>query len=205
MSIVERWNALTHGAGAVGFAVAVTILLATTSIVGDPWKITSIAIYGVTLVALYTSSAVYHSLTGRAKAICRKIDHTSIYLLIAGTYTPFLLGPLRGPWGWTLLAIVWTLAVIGIIQDWWQLDRRRILSLVLYIGMGWLVVVAIGPLMRALPAPALWWILAGGLAYTGGVAFYVVDHRWPSAHVAWHLCVIAGSACHFVAIARYVA
>jgi hemolysin III len=205
MPIVERLNALTHGAGAIGFAVAVASLLTTTALVGDPWKITSIAIYGVTLVALYTSSTAYHALTGRAKAICRKIDHTSIYLLIAGTYTPFLLGPLRGPWGWSLLGVVWTLAVIGIIQDWWQFDRKRILSLVLYIGMGWLAIVAVGPLMRTLPAPALWWVLAGGLAYTGGVAFYVIDHRWPSAHVAWHLCVIAGSACHFVAIARYVA
>ena len=172
---------------------------------GIPGRLVSVAVYGLTLVALYISSTVYHSVTGRTKAICQKIDHTAIYLLIAGTYTPFMLGPLRGPWGWTLLAIVWTLALIGIIQDLWQLDRRRIVSLVLYIGMGWLAIVAVGPLMRVLPTPALWWVLAGGLAYTGGVAFYALDKRWPSAHVVWHLFVIAGSTCHFVAIARYVA
>ena len=205
MSMVERCNALTHGAGAVVATLAVAALVTTTALVGDPWKVFSIAVYGVTLIALYASSTLYHSLTGRAKDICRKIDHTAIYLLIAGTYTPFMLGPLRGPWGWTLLAVVWTLALIGIIQDWWELDRRRILSLVLYVGMGWLIVVAIGPLMRVLPTTALWWIAGGGLAYTFGVAFYVLDTRWPPAHVVWHLFVIAGSTCHFVAIARYVA
>ncbi len=205
MSLVERCNALTHGAGAVVATLAVAGLITTTVLVGDPWKVFSVAVYGTTLVALYASSTLYHSVSGRAKAICRKIDHTAIYLLIAGTYTPFMLGPLRGPWGWTLLAVVWSLAVIGIVQDWWELDRRRIVSLVLYVGMGWLIVVAIGPLVRALPAAALWWIIAGGLSYTLGVAFYAIDHRWPSAHVVWHLFVIAGSACHFVAIARYVA
>ena len=128
----------------------------------------------------------------------------AIYLLIAGTYTPFMLGPLRGPVGMWLLGIVWTLAALGIAQELYGLDRRRILSVVMYLGMGWLAVFAAGPLMRALPAGAFGGLLAGGLAYTVGVAFYACDHRWPAAHVIWHGFVLAGSMLHFLVIALYL-
>lgn len=204
MGSVERLNTLTHGTGALLALAGSAALLVTATPGGDAWRIVSVAVYGTMLVALYTASTLYHGASGRAKVVLRKLDHAAIYLLIAGTYTPFLLGPLRGPWGWSLLGVVWGLAAIGIVQDWWQLDRRRIVSMVLYPLMGWIAVVAVVPLVRALPPAALGWLLAGGLAYTLGIAFYALDRRWPAAHVVWHLFVLAGSVCHFIAIARYV-
>lgn len=204
MTHVERFNALTHGTGAVlALAGAITLVVAA-ALAGDPWRLVSMAVYGTTLVTLYTASTLYHATRGAAKALLRKVDHASIYLLIAGTYTPFVLGPLRGPWGWSIFGVVWGLALVGIVQDWWQLDRRRIVSMVLYPLMGWLAVVAVVPLVRALPPAALGWLVAGGLAYTAGIAFYALDRRWPVAHVVWHVFVLAGSACHFVAIARHL-
>jgi hemolysin III len=204
MSHVDWWNALTHLAGAVLAAVGAVVLVWLTAAAGDGWMVGAMAIYGASLVGLYLSSTLYHSTSGARKPLFRKMDHVAIYLLIAGTYTPFLLGPLRGPWGWSLLGVIWTLAVLGIVQDLCRLDRRRILSVVIYLGMGWLAVVALGPLMRALPAAALGGLVAGGLAYTVGVAFYAVDHRWPAAHVIWHGFVLAGSTFHFLVIARYL-
>jgi hemolysin III len=204
MTWVERWNATTHGVGAVAATAGAIALVVLAATVGDPWKVASMAVYGATLIALYVSSTLYHGSRGGLKPTFRKMDHVAIYLLIAGTYTPFLLGPLRGPWGWALFGVVWTLALVGIVQDLCRVDPRRILSVVIYVGMGWLAVVALGPLMRALPVTALLWVLAGGLAYTVGIVFYAVDHRWPSAHVVWHGFVLAGSACHFFAIARYL-
>ena len=201
---MERWNALTHLVGAIAAVAGVAVLLTLTVQVGDWWKVAGVAVYGMTLVALYTSSTLYHCSSGTLKPTFRKLDHVAIYLLIAGLYTPFLLGPLRGPLGWSLFAIVWTLALLGIVQDLCRLDPRRILSVVIYVGMGWLALVAVGPMMRALPGMALGGLLAGGLAYTGGIAFYAVDHRWPSAHVIWHGFVLAGSTCHFLVIATYL-
>ena len=204
MTHTERLNALTHGTGALLALAGATVLVVLAAFTGDPWRIVSLSVYGTMLVALYTASALYHAARGRARTVLQKMDHSAIYLLIAGMYTPFLLGPLRGPWGWSLFGVVWGLAVIGIVQDCWQFDRRRILSMILYPVMGWLAVVAVVPLTRALPPPALGWLVAGGLCYTLGIAFYAVDRRWPSAHVVWHLFVLGGSVCHFVAIARYV-
>lgn len=204
MTHVERFNALTHGTGAVLALVGAITLVAAAALAGDPWRLVSVAVYGTTLVALYTASTLYHATRGTTKALFRKLDHASIYLLIAGTYTPFVLGPLRGPWGWSIFGVVWGLALVGIVQDWWQLDKRRIVSLVLYPLMGWLAVVAVVPLVRALSPAALAWLVAGGLAYTAGIAFYALDRRWPAAHVVWHVFVLAGSACHFVVIARHL-
>jgi hemolysin III len=180
------------------------VLVVLASLSGDPWRIVSVSVYATSLVGLYTASTLYHATRGRAKAVFQKVDHGAIYLLIAGTYTPFVLGPLRGGWGWSLFGVVWGLAVIGIVQDCWRFDRRRILSMVLYPVMGWLAVVAIVPLVRAVPPAALAWLVAGGLAYTLGIVFFALDRRWPAAHVVWHLFVLAGSACHFVAVVRYV-
>ncbi len=204
MTHVERFNALTHGTGAVLALVGAITLVAAAALAGDPWRLVSVAVYGTTLVALYTASTLYHATRGTTKALFRKLDHASIYLLIAGTYTPFVLGPLRGPWGWSIFGVVWGLALVGIVQDWWQLDKRRIVSLVLYPLMGWLAVVAVVPLVRTLSPAALAWLVAGGLAYTAGIAFYALDRRWPAAHVVWHVFVLAGSACHFVVIARHL-
>lgn len=204
MTHVERFNALTHGTGAVLALVGAITLVAAAALAGDPWRLVSVTVYGTTLVALYTASTLYHATRGTTKALLRKLDHASIYLLIAGTYTPFVLGPLRGPWGWSIFGVVWGLALVGIVQDWWQLDKRRIVSLVLYPLMGWLAVVAVVPLVRTLSPAALAWLVAGGLAYTAGIAFYALDRRWPAAHVVWHVFVLAGSACHFVVIARHL-
>lgn len=201
---VDRWSALSHLAGAIAAAAGAVALVVSSVAGGDPWTIGAMAVYGTTLVALYACSTLYHSSTSSRKPIYRKLDHVAIYLLIAGTYTPFLLGPLRGRLGWSLLAVVWTMAVLGIAQDVLGLDRRRIVSVVIYLAMGWLALGAAGPLMRALPAMASVGLLAGGLAYTGGVVFYACDHRWPVAHVIWHGFVLAGSTLHFIVIARYL-
>jgi len=201
----ELLNTLTHGLGA-GLAVAGTSALVVVAIRdGDPWKITSLAIYGAMLVLLYVASTLYHAVRQRWKPVCRKLDHAAIYLLIAGTYTPFTLVTLRGAWGWSLFAAIWALATLGIVQELALAGRRRVVSMVLYPAMGWLAVVAIGPLVRALPPAALAWIVAGGLFYTVGIVFYGFDRRWLYAHPVWHVFVLGGSACHFVAVARYVA
>jgi hemolysin III len=165
----------------------------------------ALAVYGATLFLLYLFSTLYHSLRGRAKAVFRVLDHHAIYLLIAGTYTPFTLLTLKGPTGWWLFAGVWGLAVAGIVQD--SLpgrERRRILSILTYLAMGWLVLFALGPLIAALPRAGFAWLLAGGLCYTIGVAFYLLSPRWPWSHGVWHLFVLAGSLCHYFVIALYV-
>jgi hemolysin III len=152
---------------------------------------------------VYLLSTVYHALpTGPAKQFARMLDHGAIFVLIAGTYTPFTLGVLRGPWGWTLFGLVWTICLGGVVLKVCGGVDRPNLSIALYLAAGWLVVIAAKPLCAAMPATGLGWLLAGGLAYTGGVAFYRAKHV-RCAHLAWHLCVMAGSACHFVAVARY--
>jgi hemolysin III len=200
----ERLNSITHLAGAC-FAVAGTaVLVVSAGLKGDPWKIVSFSIYGATLVALYFFSALYHSIHGRAKTVLQKLDHIAIYLLIAGTYTPFTLVTLRGAWGWSLFGIVWALAVAGIIQEVLLARGKRVLSVVIYILMGWLMLIAIRPLIRALPAAGLVWLVAGGLFYTGGVIFYALDKRLAHGHGIWHFFVLAGSACHYLAVFFYV-
>jgi len=200
----EKFNSLTHLAGAVLALAGSVVLIMLAATYGDPWKVVSVSIYGVTLVLLYTFSTLYHSLRGRAKNILRRLDHLSIYLLIAGSYTPFCLVTLHGPWGWSLLGVVWGLAVLGILQEQRQKSGRRILSVVIYVLMGWVVLVALVPLLQVLGPAGFTWLATGGLFYTIGIGFYALDTRLTHAHGIWHLFVIAGSAAHYVAILRYV-
>jgi hemolysin III len=200
----ERFNSISHLVGA-GLALAGAIVLVTLAArLGDPWKIVSFSIYGAMLVALYVFSTIYHSVRGPAKALLRKFDHCAIYLLIAGTYTPFALVSLRGTWGWWLLGIVWSLALFGIVQELWLGKRTRVLSLILYVLMGWLALVAVVPLWQALTPSGFAWLLAGGALYTGGLVFYATDHKLRHGHGMWHLCVVSGSGCHFYTILHYV-
>lgn len=200
----EKFNALTHIVGALLALAGTVVLIVLAAPGGDPWKLVSVSIYGVTLVLLYSFSALYHSLRGRAKDALRELDHHSIYLLIAGSYTPFCLVTLRGPWGWSLLGIVWGLAVLGSLQELRSRNGARILSLVIYIVMGWVALVAMVQLLHVLGPAGFAWLVAGGLFYTVGIVFYVIDTRLIHAHGIWHLFVIAGSASHYVAILRYV-
>ena len=200
----EKFNAVSHLVGTVMALAGAIVLVVLAAIGGDPWKVVSVAIYGVTLLAMYSSSTLYHSVRGRAKDFLRKMDHQSIYLLIAGSYTPFCLVTLRGPWGWSLFGVVWGLAVIGSLQEFRQKNDARILSVVIYLLMGWVALVALVPLVHALGRAGFAWVAAGGLFYTVGIAFYALDTRLPHAHGVWHLFVLAGSAAHYVAILKYV-
>ncbi len=200
----ERFNSISHLVGA-GLAVAgAALLIVLSAMTGDPWKIVSFSIYGVVLLFLYLASTLFHSLSGRAKQIWCKFDHCSIYLLIAGSYTPFALVSLRGAWGWSLFGVVWGLAIFGIIQEIWLARGKRILSMVLYVLMGWLIVIAIRPLLDVVGRDGFLWLLAGGIAYTLGIVFYVNDSRWRHAHGIWHLFVLAGSVIHFITMLLYV-
>jgi len=201
----ERFNSITHLVGAA-LAIAGTAVLVTIAAgLGDPWKIVSFSIYGAMLVALYVFSTLYHSIWGRAKDVLRKIDHCMIYLLIAGSYTPFALVSLRGVWGWSLLGAVWTLALLGIVQEIWIAKGARVLSVVIYVVMGWLALVAVAPLWLALKPAGFTWLAAGGLLYTVGIVFYALDGKLRHGHGIWHLFVLGGSACHFFALLFYVA
>lgn len=200
----EKFNAWTHLAGAMLAISGTVMLVALAELDGDFWKVLSVSIYGATLVLLYSVSTLYHSMRGRAKNILRELDHHSIYLLIAGTYTPFCLVTLRGLWGWSLLGTVWGLAVFGILQEQRKKNEARIFSLVIYIVMGWVAVVAIVPLLHAIGQAGFALLAAGGLFYTVGIIFYVLDTRLRHAHGIWHLFVIAGSTAHYMAIMRYV-
>ena len=200
----ERFNAWTHLVGALMSVVGVMVLIAMTVRMGDPWKIVSVSVFGATLILLYSASTLYHSLRGRAKLILRKLDHLSIYLLIAGTYTPFCLVTLRGAWGWTLFGVVWGLAVIGMLQEIKPRSEARIMSLVIYAVMGWVVVIAIKPLLERIETAGFVWLAAGGLLYTIGIVFYAFDSRFRHWHGIWHLFVVGGSLAHYVAIAFYV-
>lgn len=200
VSFDELANSVTHGIGLglsiAGFAALLVLAIAR----GGAWQIASCAIYGVTLICVYASSTLYHGLPSRrVKRIFRIFDHSAIFLLIAGTYTPFLLVNLRGGWGWSLLGIVWGLAAVGIVLKVWFVDRHPILSTGVYVLMGWLALIAVKPLFQAVPTIGLIWLLAGGLMYTVGVVFYAWK-RIPYNHVVWHLFVMAGSACHYFAV-----
>jgi hemolysin III len=201
----EIFNSVTHLAGSI-FAVSGLAVLLTVSIrEGDPWKISSFALYGATLLALYLFSTLYHMLSGRAKRIFRKLDHTSIYLLIAGTYAPFTLVTLRGRLGFALIGIVWLLAAAGILQEFLRRKRSRALSVSIYLLMGWLALSAFEPMRHALGWPGMWWLIGGGLLYTTGVLFYILDERLSHSHGVFHLFVLGGSVAHFVVVLRYVA
>ena len=200
----ERFNAWTHLVGAVLALAGGVVLIVQAALTGDPWKVVSVSIYGLTLVLLYSFSTLYHSVRGRTKDVLREFDHHSIYLLIAGSYTPFCLVTLRGVWGWSLFGAVWGLALLGSLQELWLKDGARILSVVIYVLMGWAALAALGPLQDSLGTIGFGWLVAGGLLYTVGIIFYVLDTRLKHAHGIWHLFVIAGSAAHYVAILCYV-
>lgn len=200
----ERFNAWTHLIGALAALSGAVWLIVIAAASGDLLKTASVAVYGVTLVMLYSISTIYHSVRGRIKRVLRKLDHLSIYLLIAGSYTPFCLISLRGAWGWSLFGIVWTLAAIGMAQEIKPRSEARVLSLVIYAVMGWIVLVAIKPLLASLGLAGFLWLAAGGLFYTVGIVFYAFDERFRHWHGIWHLFVIAGSLCHFIAILFYV-
>ena len=173
----EKFNAVTHLVGAVLALAGAIVLVVLAALGGDPWKVVGVAIYGMTLVLLYSFSVLYHSLRGRAKNILRELDHQSIYLLIAGSYTPFCLVTLRGPWGWSLLGLVWGLAVLGSLQELRPRHEARVLSVVIYLLMGWVVLVALVPLLQALGPAGFAWLAAGGLLYTVGIVFHALDTR----------------------------
>lgn len=201
----ERFNAYTHLAGTLLALAGTVVLIVLGAMKQDVWRIVSFAIYGASLVILYSASTLYHSTRGRLKAFFRKVDHTAIYLLIAGSYTPFTLVTLRGPWGWWLFGVIWGLALLGILQEFWLGKRTRVLSLVIYILMGWIALVAVVPLVETLSLAGFAWLAAGGLAYTAGIVFYAYDKRFTHWHGIWHLFVLAGSALHYCAILFYVA
>ncbi len=194
----ERFNAWTHLVGALLACLGAIWLLVLAALDGELAKIVSAAIYGLSLILLYSISTLYHSLRGRAKVVMRKLDHLSIYLLIAGSYTPFCLVTLAGPWGWTLFGVVWGLAVIGMLQEIKPRSEARVLSLVIYAVMGWIV------LLAALGGAGFAWLLAGGICYTVGIVFFVFDDRFRHWHGIWHIFVMVGSLLHFIAILFYV-
>ena len=200
----EVAHSLTHGIGLVLGFVGLVFLLILAARTGDPWRIVACAVYATTLVLLYLASTLYHALSfTRARHVLQVLDHSAIFLLIAGSYTPFALVSLRGPWGWTLLAIVWGLAVAGITAKVVFGPRWPVISTVLYLAMGWTVLIAVKPLVEHVAPGGIAWLVAGGLAYTGGVVFYAWE-RLRYSHAIWHVFVLAGSACHYVAVARYV-
>ncbi|HLO24800.1 MAG TPA: hemolysin III family protein [Geobacteraceae bacterium] len=207
MEKAERFNLMTSLPGAVAAPPGVALLLAAAVRQNDPWKIASFSIYGVTLLILFLTTLIYHALQGRAKPLFQKLDHCAIYLLIAGTYTPFSLVTLRGGWGWTLFALVWGGAAFGIVQELWpgRLPLPRIPDLAVYLGMGWLILIAIRPLLHALSWQGTAWIGVGGFFYTGGIVFFALDKRFARAHGLWHLCVLAGGISHYLAVLYYVA
>ena len=200
----ERFNGISHLIGAALALAGMVVLVVLASLQGDLWKIVSFSIYGASLFLLYTLSTLYHSLRGRAKQIFRKLDHVAIYLLIAGTYTPFTLVTLRGAWGWTLFGIIWSLAIVGIIVDSLHKEGSRVIQMVIYLLMGWLILVAMYPLVQALPKGGLALLVLGGVFYTSGMIFYALDDRMNHAHGIWHLFVLAGSISHYLAVFLYI-
>lgn len=202
--VEEIANSVTHAVG-VGLAIAALVVLTVFAARrGDPWRIVGFAIYGATLVLVYLASTLYHAFRGpRIKRLLRELDHVAIYLLIAGTYTPVTLVGMRGGWGWTLFGVIWGLALLGIVAKFTIAPRVRGLATTLYLAMGWMVVVAVRPLLDSLAPGLILWLLAGGIFYSLGVVFWLMD-RLPFHHAIWHLLVLAGSACHFVGMLRYL-
>lgn len=202
----ERLNTITHLVGSALSIAALSILVTLAVVQGDPWKVFSFSVYGATLVLLYCFSTIYHAVRNpRAKAVLQKLDHNAIYLLIAGSYTPIALVTLRGAWGWTLFGLSWGLALLGVVQEMILGHRTRRLSMLLYVLMGWLVLIATKPLVQAMPTAGLAWLVAGGMVYSLGIYFYVHGERTRHFHGIWHLFVLGGSACHFFCMLLYVA
>jgi hemolysin III len=200
----ELANRLTHGAAALASVPALVVLVAAATRTGDPYRVVSSALFAGCLCLFYVISTLYHSLRGqRARYVFRILDHAGIYLVIAASYTPFTLVSLRSGSGWILFGVVWVLAIVGIVFKSLMTHRLRFLSPFLYIALGWLIVVDIEGLLTALPPGGVAWLLAGGIAYTVGILFYAID-RIPYNHAIWHLFVIAGSVCHYLAVLWYV-
>ncbi len=201
----ERFNSISHLVGALLAVVGTVVLVVSASRLGDPWRIVSFSVYGVMLSLLYICSTLYHSSRGDIKMTLQKWDHCAIYLLIAGSYTPFTLVTLRAGWGWALFGVAWGLAVIGIVQEIWFAKGARNLSLVIYVAMGWLALVAVKPLWQTLGWGGFGLLAGGGLLYTLGIFFYATDHKIKHGHGVWHLFVLGGSACHYFSILYFVA
>ncbi|OGW38307.1 MAG: hemolysin III [Nitrospirae bacterium GWD2_57_9] len=200
----ERVNSISHLVGASLALAGLAVLVTVAGLKGDPWRIVSFSVYGTTLVLLYSFSTLYHSLRGRLKPFFQKLDHAAIYLLIAGTYTPFSLVSLRGPWGWSLFGIIWGLAIAGLLQDVLLKKRNQVLSVSLYVLMGWLALAVLRPLAQAIPLPGLLLLFAGGLFYTIGVVFYGLGNRMKYGHAIFHFFVLAGSVCHYFTVFIYL-
>ena len=199
-------NSVTHGLGLLASLIALPVLIVAAANRGDAAQITGSIIFGISLVVLYGASTVYHSFAhSHARRVLRLIDHSAIYILIAGSYTPFALGALRGVLGNSLLIAVWAMAIAGVVLKSWRGFGKGWVSTALYIGMGWISVVAIRPLITHVGTAGVWWLVAGGLFYTGGVVFYATDKRLRYGHAVWHLFVLAGSTCHFFAVLWYSA
>lgn len=202
----EIANSLSHGLGFVAALASAPILVLTTAQNGRTLNVIGAAIFAVTMVLLYCASTIYHAVPHpRAKALLKKLDHGAIFLLIAGTYTPFTLGALSGPWGWTLLSVVWGLAVVGVTLKAFDRIEHPLASLGLYLLMGWLCLVALEPLLERVPLQGLLLLGAGGFAYMAGVAFFATDSRLRYGHFIWHLFVLTGTGCHFFAVLGYAA
>ena len=200
----ERLNAITHLAGLVLALVGTAVLLVVASPHGARRTI-ALGVYGGMLVVLYLSSTLYHSIRGPAKKLFHIFDHCSIYLLIAGTYTPLTIVMMRGTWGWSIFAVVWSLAVAGVVKDAMFPGRYRPASVVLYVLMGWTIVVAMTPLRKVLPPDGVAWLFAGGVIYTAGIVFFALSRRVLHMHGVWHLFVVGGSAAHYFVVLRYIA
>ncbi len=202
--VEEVLNSITHITGALLSIAGLVLLVVFSSYSGDAWKIVSFSIFGASLIFLYTSSALYHSVSKRARVFFNKLDHSAIYVLIAGTYTPFTLVTLRGAWGWSIFGVIWGLAIAGIIfKLFFYKHKWRVVSAILYILMGWIVVIATRPLVERLPAGALYLVFGGGLVYSLGVIFYIYK-KIPFGHTFWHLMVMGGSFCHYFAVFFYL-
>ena len=200
----EKFNTITHLVGSMAALIGLVVLIVTSSHQGHVLPIVSVTIYGTTLALLYISSTLYHSLRGNAKNVFQKLDHLAIYLLIAGTYTPFALITLGKTWGWVIFGLVWGLAILGIILELLPQKSNRLIPLIIYLTMGWLIIIAIKPLIQALGMVGFGWLLLGGLAYTFGVIFYVYDERVRHFHGIWHLFVLAGSTIQYFTVFYYV-
>lgn len=200
LSSEELANSLTHGVGLALSIAGFMVLVVLAAIRGSAWRIVSCAVYGSTLICLYTASTLYHSIRSRRlKRVFKICDHSAIYLLIAGTYTPFLLVNLRGSFGWSLFAVIWGLAMAGILFKVWFVEHFSVFSTAVYLLMGWLALLAIKPMLLSIPHSGLFWLLAGGVLYTVGVVFYAWK-KVPYNHAIWHGFVLAGSTCHYLAV-----
>lgn len=201
----ELFNSITHGIGALLSIAALVVLVAFASIKGDVWKIVSFSIYGATMFFLYLFSTLYHSIcVEKAKRVLRVFDHASIFLLIAGSYTPIALVAMRGTWGWSIFAVIWSLALVGIVLNIISIEKTKIITTVLYVLMGWLIIVAVKPMLQMVPPGLFVWLLIGGIIYTLGVIFYLCK-KIPFNHGIWHLFVLGGSLAHYFGFLFYLA